>query len=286
MLQASGGVHRVDQRSARDFAQTVVKHAAGLYDRMRPRGRGVVVLGYHRVGGRTQAREIDLPVDRFDAQLQLLRQFGVASTLDDALVALAAPPSAERDPIVVTFDDGTADFVDVALPLLVRHQVPAILYVATDFIESGRSFPDGGTPLSWAALRDALSTGLVTVGSHTHTHALFDRVDVATATQELDRSIDLIGERVGAGAQHFAYPKALAGNAAVRDLVRRRFRSAALAGTRPNRYGATDPHELARSPVQRSDGMEWFARKLQGGLRLEDDVRRLANRVRYIGAST
>jgi hypothetical protein len=37
--------------------------------------------------------------------------------------------------------------------------------------------------------------------------------------------------------------------------------------------------------VQRADGSEFFERKLTGGLRLEDDVRRLVNRVRYIGAS-
>ena len=284
-MSAPGAVSEHDPRSARSVVQSMVKRAAGLYDQIRPRARGVVVLGYHRVGGRTSAREIDLPAARFDAQLELLKARGTASTLDDALVALTSPPSAERDPIVLTFDDGTADFVDVALPLLVRHDVPALLYVATDFIERGRPFPEGGTPLSRAALRDALSTGLVTVGSHTHTHALLDRVDVATATRELDRSIELIEERIGVVARHFAYPKALAGSAAVGALVRDRFRSAALAGTRPNRYGGTDPHRLARSPVQRADGMEWFARKLAGGLGLEDDVRRLANRVRYIGAS-
>ena len=67
---------------------------------------------------------------------------------------------------------------------------------------------------------------------------------------------------------------------------RARFRSAALAGTRPNPYGATDPYRLHRSPVQVADGMRWFERKLAGGMRVEDDVRRLANRARYVGATS
>ncbi|HEV7525485.1 MAG TPA: polysaccharide deacetylase family protein [Acidimicrobiia bacterium] len=280
-MSATGRAH-----TARSRAQRVVKSAAGFYDQVRPRRRGVVVLAYHRVGGRTSAREIDLPVESFDAQLELVAAHGVASTLDDALVALTSPEPDGQDPVVVTFDDGTADFVDVALPLLVRHDVPAIVYLATDFIESGRAFPHDGLPVSWSALRDALSTGLVTLGSHTHSHALLDRVDAATATRELDRSIELIGDRTGVTARHFAYPKALTGSAPVREVVRSRFRSAAIAGTRANRYGRTDPYRLARSPVQRADGLEWFGRKLAGGLRLEDDVRRLANRIRYIGAST
>ena len=66
----------------------------------------------------------------------------------------------------------------------------------------------------------------------------------------------------------------------------RRFRSAAVAGTRPNRYGATDPMRVSRSPIQRSDGMRWFRRKVQGGMALEDDLRRVANRLRYAGASS
>ncbi len=185
----------------------------------------------------------------------------------------------------MSFDDGTADFVDVALPILVRRRVPAVIYLATDFIEGNRPFPEGGTPLSWAAVNDALSTGLVTVGSHTHTHALLDRVDRATAVAELDRSIELIRERTGTDPEHFAYPKAVAGNADAVDAIRARFRSAAVAGTRPNRYGHTDPYRLLRSPIQCADGDEFFERKLAGGLRLEDDVRRLVNRVRYLGAT-
>lgn len=283
-MLASGGADSDSTLSARYRAQRVVKQAATACDHLRPKGRGVVVLAYHRVGGRSAAREIDLPTHCFEAQLEVVNAHRAARTLDDALRALEGPAPSGPDPVVVTFDDGTADFVDVALPLLVRHGVPAVLYLATEFVEDGNAFPDGGTPLSWPAIRDALSTGLVTLASHTHSHALLDRVDVATAASELDRSIGLIGERTGVVARHFAYPKALPGNAAVRAVVRSRFVSAALAGTRPNRYGRTDPYGLARSPVQRADDVKWFLRKLAGGLRLEDDLRRIANRVRYLGA--
>jgi hypothetical protein len=87
-------------------------------------------------------------------------------------------------------------------------------------------------------------------------------------------------------AAHFAYPKALAGSAAADRAVRRRFRSAALAGTRPNRYGASDPYRLSRSPIQRADGMRYFDQKLAGGMGFEDTLRRGLNRIRYIGAKS
>ena len=281
--------------SLRRFAQQAVKTAALGVDQVLPPKRGAVVLIYHRVGRASQL-EVDLPDSLFDEQMAMLADQRRAATLDAALASVAAVapvtsvtggpgPKGDIDPVVVTFDDGTADFVDRALPILVRHGVPAVLYVATDFVEAQRSFPDAGRPVSWSGLRDALSTGLVTIGSHTHTHALLDRLAPAAVAHELDRSIELIQDRLDIAAEHFAYPKALSGHSDAAAAVRTRFRSAAVAGTRPNPYGATDAYNLLRSPVQLADGMKWFERKVLGGMRAEDDLRRLANRVRYVGAT-
>ncbi|HKE74826.1 MAG TPA: polysaccharide deacetylase family protein [Acidimicrobiales bacterium] len=273
--------------AVRAVAGRGVKEAAALVDRVRRPGPGVVVLIYHRVGGGS-GLEVDLPPGLFDEQMAALAASGAAATLDDALAALAAP-AAERpavDPVVVTFDDGTADLVDVALPVLARHRVPAVFYLSTDFVERGRDFPHDGRPLSWAGAREAVASGLVTLGSHTHTHALLDRLGPAEASDELDRSRDLIGERAGVAADHLAYPKAVPPAPAVEVLVRARFRSASLGGSRPNPYGATDPHRLARSAIQRSDGMRFFTRKAAGGMALEETARRVLNRLRYARASS
>lgn len=269
----------------RSLARRAVKLSAASFDRVRPPGRGVVVLLYHRVGRRSEL-EIDLPTDLFEAQMAELSARGRLTTLDEALDALEEPAPPQRDPVVVTFDDGTADFADVALPILVRHHVPVTLYLATDFVEHNQLFPGNAAPLSWAALRDGLSTGLLTVGSHTHTHAVLDRLDESAAGVELDRSLDLIGERLEVHASHFAYPKAVLGSPAAQRAVWSRFRSAALGGAGPNRYGRTDRYRLARSPVQGSDGMRWFRHKAAGGMAVEYALRRVLDRRRYAGAIT
>jgi peptidoglycan/xylan/chitin deacetylase (PgdA/CDA1 family) len=265
--------------------QRAVKATAAGADRVLPPPRGLVVLIYHRVGRRS-SMEVDLPVELFDAQLATLRAMVPVVSLDDGLLALTEQPAPERSQVAVTFDDGTADFVDVVVPLLVRHGIPATLYLATDFVETGTEFPRGGTPVSWQGLRDALSTGLVTVGSHTHHHALLDRLPAPAIAEELDASIELIRDRLGVDPAHFAYPKAVPGSPAADAAVRARFRSAAIAGTRANPYGRTDLYRLARSPVQLGDGMRWFGRKVAGGMTLEDRLRRLANRGRYAGTTT
>jgi peptidoglycan/xylan/chitin deacetylase (PgdA/CDA1 family) len=225
---------------------------------------------------------MDLPTELFERQLEILSGAAPVS-MRQALSRLRAADGVMDAslPIVVTFDDGTADFVDTALPLLVQHRIPSLLYVATRFIEEGREFPRGGRPSSWAGLRDALSTGLVTIGSHTHSHRLLDRVSSAEAESDLRRSVDLIGEQLGVVAEHFAYPKAVGAGELTESIVRRLFISASLGGNRANVPGRTDPFRLARTPIQASDGMHWFEAKVAGGLALEDKARRLLNRARY-----
>jgi peptidoglycan/xylan/chitin deacetylase (PgdA/CDA1 family) len=263
-----------------------VKVAAETVDLVRPGRPGVVVLIYHRVGRRT-SQSVDLPVEQFDEQMAELAASGRVVTLDHAVDILSggvAAPNLRPDPVVITFDDGTADLADLATPVLERHRVPATLYVATDFIDRAQPFSDDGVALSWAALTDMVATGLWQIGSHTHTHALLDRLADDLIAEELDRSIELIGSHLGTAPAHFAYPKALPPSPSADLAVRARFRSASLAGTRVNRFGATDPWRLARTPIQVDDGRRWFRRKALGGMSFEDDLRRAANRLRYASA--
>jgi peptidoglycan/xylan/chitin deacetylase (PgdA/CDA1 family) len=245
-----------------------------------------VVLIYHRVGGGS-GTEVDLSPQAFDEQMAWLAATGRVATLDAAIDLLVGTAGGDGrdDPVVVTFDDGTADLAEHAMPVLERHGVPATVYLATRFVDEGIAFPDDGTPLSWSAVKDMAATGLVTFGSHTHGHLLLDRLAAAEAADELDRSRQLIEDHVGAPAHHFAYPKAVAASPEVEPLVRERFRSAALGGNRPNPPGRTDVHRLSRSAVQVSDGNEFFVRKARGGMAFEDSIRRAVNRVRYRGAT-
>lgn len=264
---------------------TGIKAAAATADRARPPRSGVTVLIYHRVGRRAQV-EMDLDAHIFERQISELAEGGRVVDIDQGLALLnGSLPEPAYNPVVITFDDGTSDFAEIAVPILVKYRVPALLYVSTEFLDSRREFPYAGTPLTWNAARESIATGLITLGSHTHTHALLDRVDALAARDELDRSIERLGEETGLAPKHFAYPKALLGTPAAAQLVRERFVSASLSGTKRNVFLETDPYKLARSPIQARDGMHWFRRKVDGGLQLEDDLRARLNRLRYRGAS-
>lgn len=262
----------------------LAKRVALALDLAVPATDGVVVLAYHRVGERTDS-PVDMSTSMFRRQLAHLGAIGSVVALGDAIDGLEAERFGSKYPCVLTFDDGTADFVDVVLPILVEFELTANLYVSTAFVDSGELYPAAGVPLSWNGLREVVSTGLVTIGAHTHNHALLDRCSVDVARYELEMCDERIAEELGVEATHFAYPKAVAARGAVEREVRKRYRSAAIAGTRANSSRTFDVHRLFRSPIQRSDGWEGFVRKLEGGMRAEDDVRRLLNVLRYRGRS-
>jgi peptidoglycan/xylan/chitin deacetylase (PgdA/CDA1 family) len=227
----------------------------------------VVILCYHRVAD--SPREIDVPPARFADQLDAVSSGGRVRSLDDAL-------SGSEGGVVLTFDDGFRDFHDVVLPALVERGMPALLYLATGFVDVGDPRtgigPDGA--LSWTMLEEATSTGLVTVASHTHDHVDLSKAGDAEAEEQMRRSKELIEDRLGRSCTHFAYPWGRA-SAASDAVARRTFRSAALDSWRTNRRDRLDAHRLGRTPVFRSDSDVFIRAKARGQLDAEGYAYRL-----------
>ena len=238
------------------------------------RAPSVAVLLYHRVGGRSTS-PIDLPLGTFTRQLDILADAGGVLELDTAVARLTtrAEDADTAQKVVLCFDDGTADWLDIVLPALVERGLPATFYVSTDFVERGSVFPDGGRPISWTGLAEMAATGLATIGSHTHTHRVLADASASDTVAEVARSVGLIEERLGRPCPHFAYPKAIAPSPAAEVVVRRRFTTAALAGNAVNVAGATDLHRLGRHALTVADDEYSFRHKMAGGMRLEGWLR-------------
>lgn len=222
---------------------------------------------------------MNLAAGEFEQQVAWLATHRRVIDLDTAVAELSSGAPVEPG-VVITFDDGTADWIDVAAPILIRHNTPATFYLTTAYPEGTHPLPDGEPAISWAGVRELADTGVATIGSHTHTHTLLDRLPPAEIAEELDRSIELIGQHTGVAPRHFAYPKALEPSVPAATAVGQRFASAALAGTRANTQNA-DCQRLRRSPIQTADTFADFHRKVDGGMGFEDIVRGSINRVRY-----
>jgi peptidoglycan/xylan/chitin deacetylase (PgdA/CDA1 family) len=238
------------------IARKGVKTAVLPFGLLGRRRGDVVILVYHRIG--VGGREIDLPTRSFERQLDYLAARGCVRSLDDAL-------SDDEGGVVLTFDDGYRDFHEHVLPRLVRHGVPALLYLATGLVRGEGDPAASQAALTWLMLREAVSSGLVTVGSHTHRHADLSGATEDEAEGEMRRSKGLIEDNLQVSCRHFAYPWGV-GSAQADRVARRLFETAALDSWKTNRRGRIDRHRLGRTPILYSDGEGLFFRAKTLGL--------------------
>jgi hypothetical protein len=248
----------------------------------REQAPGLFVLIYHRVGA-NMGREMDLPTGTFARHMRYVKERFEVVPLEYGVERLGSGRPLSRDLVAVTFDDGYREVYTGAWPVLSRLGIPATLFLATGFLEghvpspvdpvrAGSGAPP--LPLSWDQVAEMVASGLVTVGSHSHTHRDFDRLSRGEAEEEAVRSKDILEGRLGRPVHAFAYPRAIPGH---EDVVRAHYRYAVGAEGTKNLPGRANPHRLSRTPVRASDGTFFFRRRLSGIRPLED---RLYDRLR------
>nr|AGC72827.1 polysaccharide deacetylase [uncultured bacterium A1Q1_fos_1246] len=148
----------------------------------------------------------------FAAQLAYLRQEGYhALTVTQLAHGLTmSPATLPTKPVVITFDDGLADFYTGALPLLQDYGFPATLYITTGYVE-GKSrwlaaVGEGERAMmSWAQIAE-LPADAIECGAHTHSHPQLDTLPRRQAHYEVNHSKQLLEEKLGRRVTSFAYP--------------------------------------------------------------------------------
>ncbi|MFE6283374.1 polysaccharide deacetylase family protein [Streptomyces sp. NPDC057877] len=166
------------------------------------------VAMYHSVGDRADdPYRVTVTPDRLDAQLGWLRRRGLRGVpVAELLAARARGESAGL--VGLTFDDGYADFVEHALPLLRRHGHGATLFVLPGRLGGDNAWDPLGPrkPLLTAdGIQYAAAQG-VEIGSHGLTHVDLTKADDALLHAEVSDSRALLAELTGAPVAGFCYP--------------------------------------------------------------------------------
>ncbi|MDQ0192073.1 endo-1,4-beta-xylanase [Paenibacillus wynnii] len=126
----------------------------------------IPVILYHRIVDTATDQWTHTSVDKFRSTMKYLHDNGYTTLTADQYVNIKAgvttPPA---KPILLTFDDGTPDFVTNALPILNQYGMNAVAFIVTGWI--------GGTySMSLAELQDlAANHPNISIQNHTVNHA-------------------------------------------------------------------------------------------------------------------
>lgn len=152
-------------------------------------------------------------------------------------------------PVLLTFDDGFADFYEGALPALRKYDFKATLYIVTKYIgDTGRWLVregEGNRPmLSWEQVLEINAAG-IECGGHTHTHPQLDTIPHAQVREEVSLCKTILEDKLNHEVRSFAYPFGYH-TAAIKEIVRESGYSSACAVRYEMSLEDTDQFALTR----------------------------------------
>ncbi len=228
----------------------------------------VPILMYHEVARRPDTRSrLAVSPGSFAAQLAYLQDAGFSTiTFTQAAAALADGGPLPERPVVLTFDDGFADFHREVLPLLRHYGFTATVFVTTGWIADAgarRSGPRPGQMLCWSQIREAAETG-VEIGAHSHAHPQLDQLRQSRLQDELAISKALLEDGIGRAVPSLAYPFGYS-SARVRRTVHATGYGYACAVANAVADSAQDRFALPRLTVRASTRQTTFEHIVRGG---------------------
>jgi peptidoglycan/xylan/chitin deacetylase (PgdA/CDA1 family) len=169
-----------------------------------PSSINVPILTYHYIRVNPDRNDrmgfaLSITPSDFAAQMDWLAQNGYHTiTTADLYTYLNGYGGLPSKPVILTFDDGYADFYTTALPILRSHGFVAVSYVVSGFV---------GWPgyMTSAQIREADRSGME-IGSHTVNHPNLASLPAGAVRTQLVQSKEFLEQVVGHPVVSFCYP--------------------------------------------------------------------------------
>jgi peptidoglycan/xylan/chitin deacetylase (PgdA/CDA1 family)/GT2 family glycosyltransferase len=224
--------------------------------------RGTAILMYHAIGReRESASRWVLPRLRFERQLAWLerRRYNVIS-LDEFVRARIEHRLPPPKSVVLTFDDGYADNVELALPALERHGFPATVFLVSaaggsaNWDRAGET--EGRALLTPAAAR--VLDARLNFGAHSRTHPSLPSLEPSELEREVSGCRTELEAALAGPVTLFSYPYGERSPEVEQAVVKAGY--VAACGIEPGRNRPScDPYALKRLEVRGTDSLLRFA---------------------------
>ncbi|HDL65307.1 MAG TPA: polysaccharide deacetylase family protein [Proteobacteria bacterium] len=257
-LEAIG---RMAVGTARSLIKPVLKPALintlNLISRLLPVRSPVPIFAYHSLD--ESGSFLSFSPEIFRRQMEFLHSRGYrVYTVSEYTKLLYEGGEMAIPAVVLTFDDGFANFLTEAAPVLRKYGYRATVYIPTDFIGRQSDFTSlVDLPiLSGNEIRKLAEEGFE-IGSHSRSHPNLTRLTPDQARNEIVRSKVVLEDLTGKEVRTFCYPRGDY-NREIIELVKEAGYQAAVSLRPGNRNSIADTHILHRIVIGPRDSIEYF----------------------------
>ena len=218
--------------------------------------RGWRILLYHSVGTRLSFDKrsvLTVTQEQFKAQMLALKE---SSSLN--IIPLSPPQDYSALSLSITFDDGFANNLYLAAPILIELGIPFTVFVTTDHLKQS-----GPLYLDKAGLKKLSNIKLCTIGSHTLTHRPLAELSGSEIRSELTKSKAILEDLTQATVTTLAYPFGSA-NPKIADIARDAGYKLAVSTHIGSNEAGRNQFMLKRTEICTQDGRRQFCLKVNG----------------------
>lgn len=162
-------------------------------------GKVIPVIMYHGVSDTPPSfagEDLFMKKSDFEEQMKYIKDHNYETIFADDIEG----NHSGKKTVVLTFDDGYADFYTNVLPILKKYNLKANLYVITNAIDKGDNY------LNKEQLKEIDDSKLVEIGSHTHNHSVLSDLNDTQIENELKESKEILENLLGHPVKTITYP--------------------------------------------------------------------------------
>lgn len=243
------------------------------YSVLIPAPRGIVVLMYHQVSS-TETNALCVSIKQLDKQLDYIQRKGYnIISFDDLKRYEDQGQALPKKPVIISFDDGYKNNLNLACPLLEKYRFPAIFFLTTAFLGKTNTWDKGAEPIMDISDLHTLSAikGMH-IGLHSHNHINYERSSLEDVERDLGTCMEILEKNAIPFCPVLAYPygkyplKNKQKRADMDAILKKSgIRYALRIGSKINRLPITSPYTMTRTNIRGDESFFTFTIKLKKG---------------------
>ena len=236
-----------------------------------PATKGLPVLLYHRLS-LTHEDSLTIKPSTLEKQLQYLRAKGYQTvSLREVIAFQEKRASFPEKPVMISFDDGFVNTLELACPLLRKYQCKAVFFIPSSGIGKTNFWDKPFEPLMSAEQLKSLDPGLIEIALHSFDHKNYKHMSPELIKTDISKSIEMLNQNGIGYIPAFAYP--YGGRPKDKTVYAAMIKAFSFAGIRlafrignkVNRLPLKNPFEVRRISICGTDSMWTFRTKLTKG---------------------